>query len=295
MAAQLVTAETTWTLPRIPASLCPEETCVRVIFAGRNNSFNRKFVTELFRDHELISCLFLEVGRESWGARLNKIRRRMKRYGIVRVVDELAFHVVDRVFHRKRAQRFLQQAPEFFCDWPDLPCPSFDVDNIHSKRWLEYIEEQQPDILFSICCNVIFRPQLFNIPKLGTYVLHEGLTPEYKGLHTPIWALLNQEPEYVGYTMLRVNEQVDGGEVLSQGRYELAEGEDVRAWSWIGHKALIDGLPAMREALAELDHNGSFQPLSIEGRKHGYYTWVPLSTYLAKRYFAPRRAKLASS
>ena len=259
---------------------------MRVIFAGRNNCFNRKFVAELFRDHELISCLFLEVGRETYAARFKRIRRRMKRYGVLRALDELAFHAYDRVFHKKRNLSFIQQAPEYFLEWPDLPCPSYDVDNIHSQKWIDYIKEQQPDILFSVCCTVIFRPKLFNIPRLGTYVLHEGLTPEYKGLHTPIWALLNREPEYVGYTMLRVNESIDGGDVILQDGYELKDGEDVRCWSWVAHKAIIDGLPDLRKALADLEENETFTPVSIEGRKHEYYSWVPLSQFLWKRCFS---------
>ena len=258
---------------------------MRVIFAGRNNPFNRKLVTELFRDHELISCLWLEVGLESWSSRWRTIRGRMKRYGVLRAIDELAFHLYDRVFHRKRHFDFFNRKAEWFTDWPKIDCPTYDVDKIHSKKWLDYIEEQQPDIIFSVCCKVIFRPKLFNIPRLGTFVLHEGLTPEYKGLHTPIWALLNKEPEYVGYTMLRVNEGIDDGEVIIQDGYELKEGEDVRCWSWVGHKAIIDGMDDMRNKLAEIDEKGSFEPLSIEGRKHGYYTWVPLSQFLWKRFF----------
>ena len=258
---------------------------MRVIFAGRNNSFNRKIAKELFRDHELISCLFLEEGRGNFSARLNRIRRRMKRYGVLRALDELAFHVYDRIFHKKHTRTFFKQAPEFFLKWSKLTCPCYDVDNIHSKKWIDYIEEQKPDILFSVCCTVIFRPKLFNIPRLGTYVLHEGLTPEYKGLHTPIWALINDEQEYLGYTMLRVNESIDGGDVILQDGYDLKEDEDVRCWSWVAHKAIIDGLPKLRKTLADLEENETFTPVSIEGRKHQYYTWVPLSKFLGKRWF----------
>ena len=252
---------------------------MKVIFVGRNNSFNRQFACELFRDQELTSCLFVEGGRNTFAGRYKKIRRRMKRNGFFRVVDELAFHVYDRIFHAKRSKQFLQKEPDFFGKWRKLPCPSFEADNIHSKKWIEYIEEQQPDMIFSICCNVIFKPKLYNIPRLGTFVLHEGLTPEYKGLHTPIWAMLNGEHEYIGYTMLRVNDEIDGGEVLNQGTYTLQPGEDVRTWSWVGHNALIQGLPEMRERINDLANNGTFSPLSLEGRKDTYYSWVTLSQF----------------
>ena len=262
---------------------CWPETNMRVIFAGRDNNFNRRYVTELFRDHEIVACLFLEIDRFSYAARWRKITRRMKRYGVLRVIDELAFHVYDRVANGKHSKQMLASDPDFFLKSTKLPCPAFQVSNIHNKKWLSYIQEQEPDLIFSICCNVIFRPKLYSIPKYGTFVLHEGLTPEYKGLHTPIWALLNNEEEFIGYTVLRVNDEIDGGEVLVQDTYKLAPGEDIRTWSWIGHNALIQGLPKIRDSLAELEKNGSFTPISLEGRKNQYYSWVTLSEYLRRR------------
>ncbi len=261
---------------------------MRVIFAGRNNSFNRRLVSELFEDHELLSCLWLEGPRETWSGKLNMLRRRGKRHGLVRMLNQFAFQLLDRTLYRKHTRKFMQEVPEYFFKWADISAPGFDVDNIHSKEWLEHIRELKPDIVFSVCCTVIFRPSLINIAKYGTFILHEGLTPEYKGLHTPIWAMLNNEPEFLGYSVLKANKEIDGGEVLVQDGYQLADDEDVRCWSWVAHKAIIDGVPKIKAALESLESNGGFEPVATAGRKHGYYSRVPLSQYLWKRIFPPK-------
>ena len=36
---------------------------MRVVFIGRDNSFNRKFISELFKDHELVCILIVEIDR----------------------------------------------------------------------------------------------------------------------------------------------------------------------------------------------------------------------------------------
>ena len=45
-----------------------------VVFIGQDNSFNRKFICELFKDHELVCCLFVEIDRFSFKGRLKKLQ-----------------------------------------------------------------------------------------------------------------------------------------------------------------------------------------------------------------------------
>ena len=37
-----------------------------------------------------------------------------------------------------------------------------------------------------ICGSVIFKHAFYSIPRMGTLILHDDLTPEYLGLHTPL-------------------------------------------------------------------------------------------------------------
>lgn len=274
---------------------------MKIIFAGRDNAFNRGIIQWLAEDHDVIACFFLEPERGSSKGRWKRIKLRAKKYSWFKALDELAFHLADRLWIRSdEKHRVLEDFPETFTKSQQLEIPQFSVANIHSKKWLNYVKENNPDIIFSVCGAVIFKPQLHTLPRLGTLVLHEGLTPEYKGLHTPLWALMNKEFQYLGYTLLQVNDSIDGGKVLSQNIYRLEKNEDFRVWSLVAHKAILANLEHIKTALLKLEENKGFVPLNISGRKHSYYTWMGLSdftrlyfkNYIRKTYKEQRKSEI---
>jgi len=262
---------------------------MKILFAGRDNSFNRKIVDELSAEHEVVACFFLEPNRRKFSNRYKRILARIKRYGIIRVMDELLFHVFDRTYIRKPEQKLFLTKPDYYITSMPLKCPTYEVENIHDSRWLDLIRTLAPDIIFSMCCNVIFKPELYTIPPLGTFVLHEGITPEYKGLHTNLWALLKREHAYIGFSLIQVNNNLDGGPLLAQGGYSLKPEENYRMWSWISHNALIEALGDIKEALRNLDNNKGFTPLETGTRKSGTYTWMTFSQVI-RLLFASRNA-----
>lgn len=254
---------------------------MRIIFAGRDNSFNRKLFKEISSEHEVLFCLFLEPGRKNTFHLFKRIGKRIRRYGLLKVLNELAFHVIDRLLIRKPETTLKDTQPEYFKTDVALDFPCFTVDNIHDPNWLGLIKQSNPDIIFSLCCNVIFKPVLIDIPKYGTFILHEGLTPAYKGLHTTLWALLKGDYKSVGYTLFKANTEIDGGEILVQENYKLKDGENYRTWSWIGHNALIEGLDTIKKSLKNLEQNDGFKPVEIDNKESGVYTWVTLTQFLS--------------
>ncbi len=257
---------------------------MKIVFTGRDNPFNRKIVNDFSEEHEVVCCLFLEPERSSRKGQQKKIWRRIKRFGLIKVADQLAFHLFDRLFLRKHEPEFWKARPEYADVSILVSCPIHYVTNINGKKWVELCNEIKPDIILATCSHVILKPEIYTIPSLGTYIVHEGLTPEYKGLHTPLWALMKKEFQYVGYTVFKVNDEIDGGEVFAQETYQLQKSEGYRTWSWIGHNAIISGLGNIRQRFLDLEKKRSFVPLNTIGRKSGYYTWMGLTSFL-RLYF----------
>ena len=253
---------------------------MKIIFAGRDNAFNRKMVQEFSVHHEVVCCLFLEPGRVSRKGKRDIIMRRVKKQGLLKTIDQLAFHLFDRLFLRRNEARFWKQRAEYCDSALPLQCPVHQVHNIHDKRWIELCRQLKTDIILATCSKIIFKPELYNIPALGTYIVHEGLTPEYKGLHTPLWALMKKEFQNIGYTILKANNKIDGGEILIQNTYSLGPGENYRTWSWVGHNAIIAGMENICHAFCQLEKSKSFAPINTAGRKSSYYTWMGLSDFI---------------
>jgi methionyl-tRNA formyltransferase len=264
----------------------PQE--MKVVFVGRRNAFNMGIVDWLDEHYSFCAAFFIEEDRRSLRARIRKIMERTKRRGIPRAVDELLFQGFYRLLYGLK-EKFLWSArmPVRFRNISTVAKPCYSCDDIHRDYWLQKLRDIAPDIIFGVCTHTIFKPSLFTIPKFGMFMLHEGITPEYRGLHTPAWALLQQEPEYIGYTLLKIDEGIDSGPILCQGRCP-----DVArfgfCWSFIGHMALVYGLPDIKKALDTLlIQGGIFQEIPQSGRVGKNYSWVPLSDYI--------RLKLAGS
>jgi len=141
-----------------------------------------------------------------------------------------------------------------------------------------------------MCISDYFGRELRANPPLGCFLWHEGILPEYKGLYSPFWAIHNIEPSLLGYTVLRMNHRYDDGEVFLQGP---AMGVDARTDPppYIGHKAVLDSLPGVKELLRKLE-NETAVPLSTANRKSATYTYPGLSGGLR---FAARLKRLKSA
>jgi methionyl-tRNA formyltransferase len=133
--------------------------------------------------------------------------------------------------------------------------------------------------MFAMCIDVYLPERLIDLPRLGTFLWHEGITPDYRGVYSPFWALSNEDHENLGYTLLRMNHKLDAGDIYLQGKAENIDAfED---WhSYIGHKAVLDSLPSAQillEAMATDRH----QPLARPNAKDAYYSY-PTATKLLK-------------
>lgn len=111
------------------------------------------------------------------------------------------------------------------------PPPSCRVVRVHGKdaanspEAVEHIKGFLPDLLALCGCSILKGPVL-SIPACGTLNLHGGLAQRYRGVWTTLWAMVNEEPEYVGATVHFVNSGIDEGDIVYQGRPEVAIDDD---------------------------------------------------------------------
>jgi methionyl-tRNA formyltransferase len=115
----------------------------------------------------------------------------------------------------------------------------------------------------------------------GILLWHEGITPEYKGLYSPFWAVHNVDFDRIGYTLLRVSDELDAGEPFAQG--PAVDIDPLRhSHQYIGHKAIADSLEAVARVLRDF-HEGAARPLQRKGAPAGYYTYPGLSDLIRQR------------
>jgi len=267
---------------------------LRSVFVGSPNRITKLLAHWLSVHTDLRGVVWSSSAYWSWSlrGRFQFIRKRLKRVGLLKTCDEaLYYFLLHRRFLRSAANTETQtRLIDFYCrnyGPPHWDGDSIHTDDINSAATQEFVRQHQPDLIMSMCVNDYFGRKLREIPRLGCFLWHEGITPEYKGLFSPFWAIHNRELNLLGYSVLRMNHRYDEGEVFLQGP---AVGVDpfIDSPHYIGHKAILDSLPAVKELLSRLE-GGAAVPLPTANRKSAAYTYPGLSDGLR---FAARRKRL---
>lgn len=90
----------------------------------------------------------------------------------------------------------------------------------------KFVEQVNPHLMIVVAFGQILEPELFSYPPLGTLNVHASLLPKYRGAAPVVHALLNGEHE-TGVTIMKINEGMDTGAILSQSTVKV--GSDTNA------------------------------------------------------------------
>jgi hypothetical protein len=225
------------------------------------------------------------VIREPGGRLRRRIEREVKRVGGARFADVLAFRLyyalcmARRVRHWERAQ--LARLRDRFPRPPDAP--EIIVSSPNSPEAERFIREQQPDLVVARC-KTLLKEQVFSVPRLGTFVMHPGICPEYRNAHGCFWAMAAGDMANVGMTLLRIDRGVDTGPVFGYFRVSPDPRESHIVTQ---HRVVHDHLDAIRDTLLAIEA-GTARPIPTAGRRSAAWGQPWMTAYLKMRMRARR-------
>lgn len=219
--------------------------------------------------------------REPGGRLQKRIRRELRRVGPWRFLDVLAYRMFYRLAFAASDERWeanaLEQLRSRYPGQPDAP--SITVSSPNSADAQGFIEQRRPDLVIARC-KTLLKEQVFAIPRLGTFVMHPGICPEYRNAHGCFWALANGDPGNVGVTLLRIDRGVDTGPVF--GYFRITADPARESHVVMQHRAVIDNLDAIRDALLDVEA-GRARPIDTAGRPSAAWGQPWLTAYLRIR------------
>jgi hypothetical protein len=261
---------------------------LKTAFIGNENFFDH-MICEWLSEHTDLS-LIVWTNDLSWAGgtgidRKKKVLRRFvnrsRRRGSLRTLDELLYYVVYRRFFQRQEVSQVLCAVNSTERHPQKPLTEIKQvrpNNIKSSELQHLVESLELDAIFAVCIDVYLPEKIINAPKHGAFLWHEGITPEYRGVYSPFWALVKKDYDNLGFTLLKMNSKLDAGEVFVQGKVE--DVDLTKDWhSYIGHKAIIDSLPKVKQFLVQLERN-QHRPVSRENAIDGYYSYPTASALL---------------
>ena len=102
------------------------------------------------------------------------------------------------------------------------------VPDVHAPQLLARLRDLAPD-LGVIYGGPILRPELFEIPALGTLGIHHGRAPQYRGKKTTFWEVYNGE-RTAGVTIQRLGRGLDAGDIVRTAEVEIGRKGYSRVW-----------------------------------------------------------------
>jgi folate-dependent phosphoribosylglycinamide formyltransferase PurN len=217
------------------------------------------------------------VIREPGGRLRKRITREIKRVGLWRFLDVLAFRVYHRLMHAIDDRRWEARAlAHLRAAYPTtLDAPELIVSSPNSAEAQAFITARQPDLVIARC-KTLLNERIFSIPRLGTFVMHPGICPEYRNAHGCFWAMATGDHANVGMTLLRIDKGVDTGPVFG---YFRVQADPAESHVVTQHRVVLDHLAAIRDKLLEIAA-GTAVPLETSGRHSATWGQPWLSAYL---------------
>lgn len=257
-----------------------------VLICHAESTLNRDGIARwLASFSDLAGMVVIEESRAHTFAR---VKRELKRVGVLRFLDVLAFRLYYAAFlAREDAAWLRRELAALATRYPDLPATIevLRTADPNSRGAEEFLRALAPDLMVARCKRLL-KERVFAIPRHGTFVLHPGICPEYRNAHGSFWALAKRDREKVGMTLLKIDKGVDTGPVYGYYSYDFDEIRESHIV--IMTKVVLDNLDVIRDKLLEI-HAGTARPLDTAGRPSAVWGQPWLTSYLRWKWEARRR------
>lgn len=261
-----------------------------VLLRHQNSTFDREVIgRRLQSDSNLIAEIVIKPDRRR---QFNTLKHQYKRSGVTGLIDALAL----RIYHRysqapktnRKIDKLIQNNVEGFLP---IDVPSYTVSSPNNSETKQILAELDPDVMLART-KVLLKQNVYEMPTYGTLVIHPGLCPEYRNQHGCFWALANGERERVAYSLLRIDEGIDTGSVLSQSGVSYNPRDDSHIY--IQYKVVTDNLDEIVKSINNIEEQEAIDTRNRESAIWGmptlsaWITWKHRATKFNRTYYDSR-------
>lgn len=100
--------------------------------------------------------------------------------------------------------------------------PVLQPDFLRYDEVIEQLKAFQADLFIVIAYGKLIPPEILALPKIFCVNVHGSLLPKYRGAAPINWAILNGDKK-TGVTVMKLNEMIDAGEIISQREMDIAD------------------------------------------------------------------------
>ncbi len=212
-----------------------------------------------------------------------RIRSEKKRSGLTGLLDALAFRIWFYLFRSGDESRWeAAKLDEMRRLYPEVPetCRILDVDSPNADEVAEALQKEGVDFALARCKRILTR-RIFSLPTHGVFVIHPGICPDYRNAHGCFWALVRDDDENVGATLLQVDAGIDTGPVL--GYFRVPHDPLRESHIRIQNRVVLENLDTIADHILRRTSD-ALRPFDTSARPSGAWGQPRLTTFLRWRH-----------
>jgi methionyl-tRNA formyltransferase len=164
---------------------------------------------------EVVGVLFSEgVTRKTWQKRWRKLKKTLD-IGVLGAVNGIRMRRWYELDERLMLEPLDELAARSGVHLETTP-------SLFDKRAAELCKGANADVGLSLG-NGYIPERVFSAPRLGTINIHHEMLPEFQGAQSVIWQL-HEGSSHTGFTIHKIDRQIDTGEILYQEEIDIAFG-----------------------------------------------------------------------
>ena len=128
------------------------------------------------------------------------------------------------------------------------------------QEFIEQITELRPDLSVVVAYGHILKPEILDLPSLGSVNVHASLLPQLRGAAPVNWAIIRGH-EQTGVTVMRMVEAMDAGPIIHQLSEPISDEDSA---SELMSRLSELGSLALREALGSIKRGDTEEREQLE-------------------------------
>ena len=216
---------------------------LKILIFSQDNEFLYKLNAQLSRDFQVTGAIV-----ENSPSKLSIIKRRAKRLGLLRVINQVIFIIYSKIlclFSKDRVDEILSNIKD------NRDIKIYRVDSINSDKTKSLLKELQFDVIVLNGTRII-SGDILNSTNATILNIHFGITPKYRGVHGGYWALANQDEQNCGVSIHIVDSGIDTGAIIYQDRIYPKRGDNFCTYPYL---QFVTGLKLLIKALRDIQNN----------------------------------------
>lgn len=102
----------------------------------------------------------------------------------------------------------------------------YEARQIGAAKWRAFWQTTPVDLMLVVSWRYLIPPEVYELPKQGTFVFHDALLPAYRGFAPTVWAMINGE-DHTGVSLFEIAPGVDEGKLVAQRRVPIGDDDTI--------------------------------------------------------------------